>query len=388
MSDFADTESVAYAGVFKYTDNNYGWRANVPPERRAEVGKDQVKRTGYTSPIAAFQARNAFLNGQGDLPSNGMYVRDWAAHWLANVQRSREENTHAGYLTAMERDILPVIGDEWIADLTTDHIDHIFRHMADAGYATATMKATRMALSACLNKAVTRTPALITRNPAGRGFVLPKGKPPKKWRMWTMDEFAKFAVYVQQTPRDEALWTLWCTSALRKEEVAGLMWSKVDWQNNEAMIDWVRTKNTRTGKVIEKVAKTKASEATIPLTPGTVRALKVWRAEQAEIRLRKGDKWGGGDYIFTSARHCPYYPDSLNDRLNTLSDRAGVPRTTPHGLRHAWATRSLKEGVDLVDVQRMLRHERYETTANLYVHQDAEDIRDDVERVSKRMGFG
>jgi integrase len=47
---------------------------------------------------------------------------------------------------------------------------------------------------------------------------------------------------------------------------------------------------------------------------------------------------------------------------------AGVPHTSHHGLRHAYATLQYSEGVDLVHLSKLLGHVNPTVTQNIYVH--------------------
>ena len=56
-------------------------------------------------------------------------------------------------------------------------------------------------------------------------------------------------------------------------------------------------------------------------------------------------------------------PAAVVSRLAMLSKRAGIERVTPHDLRRTYATALLDGGVDVIAVQRLMGHEKAETTA-------------------------
>jgi integrase/recombinase XerD len=60
--------------------------------------------------------------------------------------------------------------------------------------------------------------------------------------------------------------------------------------------------------------------------------------------------------------------------------RAGLAGVTPHVLRHTFAKHVLDAGEDLATVQRLLGHERLETTA-IYTHPTARDLEEAVRRL-------
>jgi integrase len=59
---------------------------------------------------------------------------------------------------------------------------------------------------------------------------------------------------------------------------------------------------------------------------------------------------------------------SLRKSLATACALAGVPHTSHHGLRHAYATLQYSEGVDLVHLSKLLGHVNPTVTQNIYVH--------------------
>ena len=61
--------------------------------------------------------------------------------------------------------------------------------------------------------------------------------------------------------------------------------------------------------------------------------------------------------------------------MNELVEKAGLPRLTPHELRHTYGTIKREEGVDIYTIQRVMGHSDISTTASIYVHNDIEVLR-------------
>lgn len=58
------------------------------------------------------------------------------------------------------------------------------------------------------------------------------------------------------------------------------------------------------------------------------------------------------------------------DALDRAIKLAGVPRVTPHGLRHSMASAAAAKGIDIKTTQQIMGHAHYTTTADIYTHVD------------------
>jgi integrase/recombinase XerD len=76
-------------------------------------------------------------------------------------------------------------------------------------------------------------------------------------------------------------------------------------------------------------------------------------------------------------------PSMIRGRLNRYGKQAQV-KVSPHRLRHTLATRLLNEGMPITSLQRLLGHERLETTL-LYARVHNETVRRDYERAQARL---
>ena len=110
------------------------------------------------------------------------------------------------------------------------------------------------------------------------------------------------------------------------------------------------------GEIVEAPLKTKNSYRTISLGDGAMEVLKAQ------------EKKTGDAYIFPSSNGGPISPDSVQNMLNRVLKRAGLPKIRVHDLRHTFATLALQNGVDIKTVSGMLGHYSAGFTLDAYTH--------------------
>lgn len=110
---------------------------------------------------------------------------------------------------------------------------------------------------------------------------------------------------------------------------------------------------------IEGDPKTNASKRSVPLSNKLQEEIKTWEVKTKNGLVFPNPNRKEETYIFnkTPVRH-----------LERLCRENEITEVTVRGLRHSYATRHFEAGTPIKTVQKLLGHEKFETTMNIYTH--------------------
>lgn len=151
---------------------------------------------------------------------------------------------------------------------------------------------------------------------------------------------------------------------LRRGEMCGLKWEKIDFENNTILID--NTITTVGGKIIEKKPKTEQSKATITMND---------KVKELLLEIRKEETKSGqiSEYVIHNQKGGFFNPTFLSKKFKAFVDKNGFTGVRLHDERHSYATAAMKAGASLYDVSAAVRHSTVGITAGIYIHSKALD---------------
>ncbi|MEU7797653.1 tyrosine recombinase XerC [Micromonospora arborensis] len=153
--------------------------------------------------------------------------------------------------------------------------------------------------------------------------------------------------------RDRVLLELLYATGVRVSEACGLDVGDVDH-----------------GRRVIRVFGKGGRERSVPYGVPAQRALDDWlrRGRPAMVVARSGDA------LLLGARGGRLNPTTARQIVGAYAETAGLPRTSPHDLRHSAATHLLEGGADLRAVQELLGHSSLAST-QIYTHVSVERLR-------------
>ena len=308
--------------------------------------------------MAAVQSK---FNAGKYIDATKTLTADYFTEWLEH-HHSLSANTRNTYQNYIRTNIAPHLGGYKLAALTPLMLESWIKKLTTAGKGQRVIEQSFVIAKAAFRRAVEW--GLLESNPFDRVKRPPKST--TKRNFWTPQQAAK-VLEVAKTHRLHAAYLLFLVCGLRRGEVLGLRWQDIDFTASRIRIQQtlIFLNGVRTFK---PTPKTTAGERTFTLPPDVLEALRVRQGQYILERTQAGTAWLEHDLIF-NYHDGTGLPEAQLRRANAdICKQAGVPRITPHEMRHTYTSLALLRKVDLKEVSRRLGHARVQTTLDIYQH--------------------
>lgn len=284
----------------------------------------------------------------------------------------------------LRRNLLPYIGSVPVRDITAPRLNALYTKLGkmkakkgirrkngvvetietDHCISPKTVREYYSFISAVLEQAV--TDRIIPYNPAHNSR--PPRKKPHEVRSYEPEEIQAMRAALKNEPLQwQVLFDLLLVSGCRRGEAAGLEWSRVDWKRSQIDISKNLCYAPDRGCYLT-TPKTGKSVRFVGLPAQMMDSLRALQREQAEARLRLGERWKESDFVFTGEEGGPINPSYITSFFRKWSEKNNLPHLNPHALRHTMASMLIAQGNDVVVVSERLGHSDVSTTLNIYSH--------------------
>jgi integrase len=149
-------------------------------------------------------------------------------------------------------------------------------------------------------------------------------------------------------------------TGMRKAELLNLKWLDIDFRQQTVTVQSKRDWHTKNYK-----------SRTLQLTPVLYSVLNEHEQEQKRLGVKS-------DYTFTYRGN--RIQDGIKKSLVTVVKEAGLEGVTLHTFRHTFASQLVMAGVSLMEVQKLMGHESFETTLR-YAHLSEDHVKKQVLRL-------
>ena len=294
----------------------------------------------------------------------------YADTWVRRREKEYPKSTTAGEKSKLTNVWKPYLADTEMHRITTATLKRRLEQLLTDGLSEATYNRHRALLSVIFESA--RKDKAVRDNPV-RDIPALEEKA-KQVTVWAEDQIR---LYLEEAYREGfvygALGTMLVFGGPRINECLALRWGDIYWEFAAIMV--TRTWELETATIVDRTkGKGDGGSYSLLLLPVVEKALKMW---QAQTKLSQPK-----DLIFVHWKTPITYWQY--ERLHHLFiERAGLPRITPHELRHAFASHGQRKGLSREDLQGLLGHASIQTTQR-YSHVDLRDLAEKA----KRIGFG
>ena len=286
----------------------------------------------------------------------------WAIKWLETYKKGTvKEHTYLfTYKSNVEKYLIPFFGKAHLTDIMQIDIQRYFNTVKKENgepMAKATLDMQRMILKSIFDAAIDND--LCYKNPVKNIKYQRVSKKTEK-HVWTKEQAQIAEEYCRDCMRLDIV--VYLNTGIRRSELLGLKWSDIDFENNIMHIQ--RAIVSTKGKIVIDKPKSQTSDRYIPFSESFAKYLKKFRSDNEYVL-------GIDGYMSPNTYSSKYFPQFMKE----LSEMTGVPELSPHELRHTYGTLKREEGVDIYTIQRVMGHSDISVTASIYVHNDIEVLR-------------
>jgi integrase len=192
--------------------------------------------------------------------------------------------------------------------------------------------------------------------------------------LWNLDKLHQFLDVARERSPYWVAFVLLVASGARKNEIKGLTWDCVNFEEGYIRINKSATQlsakqqeELRTDKLFRFTPTKTGRDRDIYLDEGTLQDLKRWRVEQTEMLLKIGER-PEDDLVCTTKFGRYICNGKFHDEYRRLCKRADVVPIRIHDLRHLHATILINDEVNVKVVQDRLGHASIGTTLDIYAH--------------------
>ena len=358
--------------VLNYRDEN-GKRktpwisTNLPVKgnkKRAENFMMDVRRNFVPPNVQRIEEREAMQKGD-------ILFTDFLLKWLRVAKSTVKLTTYASYEMMATRIIIPYFEtlNIKLKELTTEDIQEFYSAQLERVSANTVIhyhavihRALKYAVKI---KTIQSNPAVNVERPRKEKFI---------GSFYDKKEINTLFDIIQGHPLEVAI-KLAAFYGLRREEIIGLKWNAIDFENSTLTIQHTVTECNLNGKHIEvasDTAKTDFSLRTMPLVTNFREMLLAKKEKQEHYRKLCGRSYCKEylDYIFVNEMGERCKPRYLSYGFKRILEQNGLRRIRFHDLRHTCASLLLANNVPMKKIQEWLGHSDFSTTANIYAHLD------------------
>lgn len=345
--------------------------------KRKKQTKTFSKKSEARAALKAFEADKT--KGTLVIPKETT-LKEWLEYWMNDIVKPNcEESTIYYNSQIIDNHIVPALGEIPIQQLKPKQIQQYYTLLInEKGLSSNTARKHHTLLKTALKLAVKQD--LLLRNP------IDKVEPPKLVRKevscYNPEEFKKLCDLIKGN-RLEIVVKLAGFLGLRREEICGLKWENINFDNRLIHICEART--AAGSQIIEKNTKTESSNRLLYIPDELLTVLQQAREKQDINKKYFGEQYIDDGYVVVQDNGKPYRPNRISELFTKFVKDNGLPKLVLHGLRHTFASIANSANVTAFDIGKALGHSTPATTTKVYMHMFDKSNEDTLKKVASQV---
>ncbi len=292
-----------------------------------------------------------------------MTLSEWLDYWLNDMFAPRAAETSVyGNRLMIENHMKPAMGHVQLQKLSPHTLQQYYSHLrSKKKLSPNTIIKHHDMLNTALKAAVKQD--YILRNPV-EGVDRPK-KVQHQAKIYTPQQLQKL-ISLCDGDRLEPVIKLGAYLGLRREEICGLKWQDINWDEQTIYIKRARTQAG--AQIVEKETKTYASTRRLFMPNQLLIALQKEKDKQRDYKAQLGEMYHDCDLIIVMEDGKPIRPNYVSELFTKYLIKSNMPKIVLHELRHTFASISNEAGIQDFNIGKALGHANVSTTKKIYTH--------------------
>lgn len=346
-------------------------------ERKNNQNKKQAEKM-LKEELVRINAENSFSNKMNTIAKSSKYSNmlfcNYMLEWLENIKPKVVQSTYIGYEQVVKGRLYSYFKTNKLklVDLRPRDIQDFINYLYKQNLKGSTIAHYTSNMNTALKEAVIAE--IIQSNPMDR---IESVKKEVYISEFYTDEELIDLIEVVKTQKLELPLTLGIIYGLRREEILGLTWNAIDFNNKSITIRKTVGRGKYNGVtqfLIKDIPKNKSSYRTLPMFDFISDLLKKYKEKYKQNEKIFGNTYikDYKDFICLMDNGELVKPDYVDRIFSKILKTNGFRHIRLHDLRHSCATLLLRNGVPLPEIQKWLGHSNIITTQR-YSHLDQND---------------
>ena len=378
-------------GIYQRKDGRYEARALI------DGIKIQLYNFNLKELKVEFEKRKEEAKQGVDKKLSNITLDEWFEEWFTRYKVPKiKETSITPMKTKYRANFGRLIGNMKVAEIRNMDIQDVINTMQKEGKAVSSMRDALGRVRECLESA--KNNRIISENPCF-DITVPWENTTKERRFLSQEEQNRFLQQVENNWYKEMFYIMFLTG-MRIGEVGGLKWEDVDFKNKCINISRSLSCQYEAGVKTVRLTtpKTHNSYRKIPFMGEAEEMFLSQKKKQNKIKKELGKRYRSegelSDLVFVTSMGSPVFrhhaEKEVKKVVKAINEQEAFDSVReqrephyfedlyPHAIRHTFCSRCFQLNMNPKVVQKLMGHQHYSTTIDIYTHVMQDDINSEV----------